>query len=48
MFILEGEVTQYDKRIKKILKNNFKKKKKIFYIKFYKYRDKDLMFKSEK
>ena len=30
MCILEGEVTQYDKRIKKILKNNFKKKKKDF------------------
>ena len=47
MFILEGEVTQSDKPIKKILKNNFLKKK-FFYIKFYKYWDKDLMFKSEK
>lgn len=49
MCILEGEVTQSDKPIKKILKNNFfLKKKKFFYIKFYKYWDKDLMFKSEK
>ena len=31
MCILEGEVTQYDKRIEKILKNNFFLKKKFFF-----------------
>ena len=31
MCILEGEVTQSDKPIKKILKNNFFKKKKNFF-----------------